>query len=120
MLGAVRHDIVDSSISLAYPSTIPVELHHIFPREWCRSHKSGPLATVLDEEKAGRDYANSAANLMPLSRTSNNAWKQKFPASFLAEKAISFEQNKKKLRPIFVDEKGFRLLEKGERNIEGS
>jgi len=119
MLGAVRHDIVDSSISLAYPSTIPVELHHIFPREWCRSHKSGPLATVLDEEKAGRDYANSAANLMPLSRTSNNAWKQKFPASFLAEKAISFEQNKKKLRPIFVDEKGFRLLEKGERNIEG-
>jgi hypothetical protein len=118
MLGGVRHDLVDSSLSLAFPSTIPIELHHIYPREWCRSHSSGPLEYLLNKEKAGRDYVLSTANLMPLSRTSNNAWKQKFPASFLAEKKITFGPNENKLRPIFVDAKGFKLLASGEKFLE--
>jgi hypothetical protein len=118
MLAGVRKDLVNTGTSLEYPSTEPVELHHIYPKEWCRNNKSGALAKLLDANLAGRDYVNSISNLMPLSRVSNNNWRQKIPGQFIVEKQLSFPNVKEVLRPLFIDEAAFQSLADGDKKIE--
>jgi len=113
MLAGARNDILDPSISLAYPSTEPIELHHIYPKNWCRNNRSGELANLLDPQKAGRDLINSTANMMPLSRTSNNAWRDANPAQFIEAKRLSFASLQKTLQPIFIDDDCFKFLALG-------
>lgn len=117
MLGRARHDIVDSQLSLTYPSTSPVELHHIYPKNWCRNNQQGPLAKVLSPEIAGRDYANSVANLMPLSRQSNNAWREKVPAQFISENNLRYKPLEKNLIGIFIDQDAFAILASDPRRV---
>lgn len=113
MMASVRGDLVDASVSLSFPSGTAIELHHIYPKEWCRNNKTGGLEKLLDTKLAGSDYVNSVANLMPLSRQSNNAWKQQFPAQFLAQRRVTFGPNEATLRNLFIDEECFRCLEGG-------
>jgi hypothetical protein len=116
MLARVRTDLVNASINLSYPRGEVVELHHIYPKGWCRSSQSGSLRQILDPATAGRDYADSTANLMPLSRVSNNRWKIALPGQVIADERLRFDQLSEKLSAIFVDAEGFRLLESG---VEG-
>jgi hypothetical protein len=118
MIAGEKTDLVNNSVKLSFPSANPVELHHIYPREWCRNNKVGDLALWLDEDKAGRDYVNSVANLMPLSRESNNRWKQKNPAQFLSELKIKFMNNEQNLRPLFIDEAAFEYLASGANGVK--
>jgi hypothetical protein len=113
LLASATKDIVDPTISLAYPSSQPVELHHIFPKEWCRNNKQGSLAEILDKAKAGRDWVNSVSNLMPLSGKSNNQWRQKIPAQYLSEKNLSFGPNANIFKSLFIDEDAFGMLNAG-------
>ncbi|WP_139335907.1 GmrSD restriction endonuclease domain-containing protein [Aromatoleum tolulyticum] len=119
MLAGARNDIFDPSVSLCYPSTEPIELHHIYPKNWCRNNRTGDLATILDSQRAGRDFVNSIANLMPLSRTSNNAWKDANPGQFIETKRLSFSALRTALKPVFIDEECFRLLSSGSQGIAG-
>jgi len=113
MLAGARSDIVNPSISLSYPATEPIELHHIYPKNWCRISKTGELAVLLDPQQAGRDFVNSIANLMPLSRASNNSWRDFSPEQFIQSKHLSFAPLRTTLQPIFIDEEGFQLLAVG-------
>lgn len=113
LLASATKDIVDPTVSLAYPSTQPVELHHIFPKEWCRNNKQGNLAEILDKAKAGRDWVNCVANLMPLSGKSNNQWRQKIPAQYLNEKSLSYGPNANIFNSLFIDEEAFGMLNSG-------
>jgi len=117
MYAGVKGDIVNRSISLEYPRGKNVELHHIFPKAWCRSNKTSALVVYLDENEAGRDYVNSAANLMPMSRESNNAWKQKIPGQFLLENQLDYTSLEATLKPIFIDQHAFALLQRGAESI---
>jgi hypothetical protein len=118
MLAGARQDILDSGLTLSYPSATPVELHHIVPKEWCRNNQHGALAAILDVGVAGKDYVNAVANLMPLSRESNNAWRQRIPEQFFRERRITFEPNQENFRTIFIDKKAFQLLNEGATGIE--
>ena len=118
MFARARKDPVQASIDLAYPSASPVELHHIYPKEWCRNNKTGELAAILDPAIARRDFVGSVANQMPLSRESNNAWRQKSPAQFIAESQITFSPNRENLKAVFIDERGFEYLSGGPQNVE--
>lgn len=118
MLAGVRKDLVNTGLSLEYPSNEPVELHHIYPKEWCRNNKSGNLATVLNSDIAKREYVNCVANLMPLSRVSNNSWRQKIPGQFIAEMQLTYATVKEVLKPLFIDEAGFSALQSGDLQIE--
>lgn len=113
LLARATKDIVEPSISLSFPSSQPIELHHIYPKEWCRNNKQGDLASVLDKTIAGRDWAHSVANLMPLSGKSNNQWKQKIPGQFLTEKNISFGPNSNIFASLFIDQQAFNMLKDG-------
>jgi hypothetical protein len=118
MIAGDKTDLVNNNVKLSFPSANPIELHHIFPREWCRNNKVGNLAKWLDEEKAGRDYVNSVVNLMPLSRESNNRWKQKNPAQFLSELKLNFPNNQQNLRSMFIDEVAFQYLASGTNEVK--
>lgn len=113
LLARATKDIVDPTLSLSFPSTQPTELHHIFPKEWCKNNKQGGLSSVLDKSIANRDWPNSVANLMPLSRKSNNQWKQKIPGQFLNEKNISFMPLSNIFASLFIDEESFNMLNNG-------
>jgi hypothetical protein len=110
MLAGVKVDLVDPSISLRFPSNEAVEMHHIYPKAWCTNSRSGKLAAFLDKETADKDWVNSIANMMPLSRRSNNAWKIRLPGQIISEQKISFAQMEDRLKPLFIDRDCFNLL----------
>ncbi|HEU0154414.1 MAG TPA: DUF262 domain-containing protein [Arenimonas sp.] len=117
MRASVENDLV-SGVSLAFPNDHQVEMHHIYPKEWCRNNrKHAALASILDKDVGGRDYVNSLANLMPLGRTSNNSWRQKFPAQYFAEKHLSYNEMSKTFESIFIHEQMFALLKSGDDRI---
>lgn len=112
-------DLLDSKRKIGFPlSSSGVEMHHIYPRGWCQINKVGKLAVLLDKDKAGRDWVNSIANLMPLSRESNNLWKNKPPGQVLVEMELRYEQLQDILRSAFIDKECFEYLRKGEKYIK--
>ena len=118
MVGKTRRDIVDPNISLEYPkSTTLIELHHIYPRDWCRNNQVGELAVYLDKNKSDVDYVNSIANIMPMSRESNKKWKAKNPGQFFLEQKTSYSHSKQILDSVFIDKRGLELLLSGAEGI---
>jgi hypothetical protein len=117
MLAGARRDLLDSSIKLSYPSSEQVELHHIYPKAWCNNSKVGELTALLDRERAGRNWVDSTANLMPMSRKSNNLWKSKVPGQVLVEMKIAYQHVREVLKPAFINEEAFQLLLDGPKGM---
>jgi hypothetical protein len=117
MLAGVKRDLVNPEISLAYPPS-ETELHHIYPRSWCATSRTGELAELFDEKRAGRDWVDSTANIMPLSRKSNNAWRAKAPGQILLENKVTYAQVQDILKPAFIDRNAFDLLLKCPKGIK--
>lgn len=107
-------DLLDPSISIQFPSSKPVDLHHLFPLAWCSNNRHGRLETVLDPNKAAFDYARSVANMTPLTRESNNAWRAKAPGQALKETAVSFEVASKRLESHYIQSAAFEVLTSAE------
>jgi hypothetical protein len=119
MLAGTRKDLLDPLRMLGFPGGETPELHHIFPRAWCSANsKSANLVNLLDESKGGRNWVESTANLMPLSRTSNNLWKAKEPCTILAEQEAHFSTVKGAASKVFIDSEAFELLRSGPSHIE--
>ncbi len=113
MVAGVRKDFLDPEINISYPAGEQVELHHIVPKAWSSNNKVGDLAVILAE----RDWIDSTANLMPLSRKSNNVWKAKNPGQILQEKQIEFSTVETLAKPVFIDAKAFEYLAIGQSGI---
>jgi hypothetical protein len=118
MIAGVHQDLLDPQMKIGFPGGEPVELHHIYPKAWCNSSKAGELARILDREVAGRNWVDSTANLMPLSRKSNNIWKSKMPGQILQEKKAEYGVVKQAAKQVFIDEEAFGHLVEGARRIE--
>lgn len=103
-------DLLDPNTKISYPSTKPVELHHIYPQAWCQSNRHGALGEILDPNKADYDYVKSVANLTPLTRESNNTWRAKTPGQALSEDDMGYEVAKDRLESHFITEQGFVML----------
>jgi hypothetical protein len=118
MIAGVHLDLLDPQMRIGFPGGEPVELHHIYPRAWCNTSKAGELASILDKELAGKNWVDSTANLMPLSRKSNNIWKSKIPEQILQEKTAEYEVVKRAASQVFIDEKAFEYMVQGARRIK--
>lgn len=118
MLARVNRDLIDPAISLEFPGGETVEMHHIYPRAWCSTNQVGLLAGLLNIQQAGRDWVNSVANLMPLSRKSNNLWKARVPGQLLRERNITFNQVQEIAGAAFIDEVSFNYLCEGTTHIK--
>lgn len=117
MYSGVRQDFVNPDIDLSYPHAETRQLHHIFPKQWCRGNAYEEMKDVLDKNRAGRDYIDSIANLIPMDRTSNKQWKEYAPRRFFEEKGLSFAPLRDRLEPLFIDKTGFDLLMQGARGL---
>lgn len=103
-------DLLDSATDINYPSDIPVELHHIYPRAWCTSNKHGKLSEVLDSNRAKYDYVKSVSNLTPLSRESNNTWKANIPGQALLEAGLSYQVAGERFEGHFISKNAYEQL----------
>lgn len=104
-----KNDLVSQTIKLNYNSNFSAELHHIYTKNWCKYHISNS-ENVKGKEKFRYDWVNSAANLMLLSRDSNNFWKKRSPATAIKEKKIEFNNSANLYYDLFIDEEAFRYL----------
>lgn len=119
MIARAQNDLLDEKLHIGFPDDIGgVELHHIYPKSWCNNNRTGILAEILNPQQAGRDWVNSIANLMPLSRQSNNIWKAKIPDQVLEEKGITYQYSAAILRNAFIDETCFNYLKAGSSHIK--
>jgi hypothetical protein len=117
MLAGAKRDLLDPAIKLSFPSAEAVELHHIYPKAWCNTSKVGELTAYLDRDKAGRSWIDSAANLMPMSRKSNNLWKAKVPGQVLVELKVTYAHVREVLKSAFIDEVAFQFLLEGPKGL---
>jgi hypothetical protein len=118
MLAGVHQDLLDPQLKISFPEGEPVDLHHIFPKAWCASSHAAELRKLLNQEIAGRDWVDSTANLMPLSRKSNNLWKSKIPGQILEERKADYMIVKQAAMQVYIDEEAFGYLTEGTRQIE--
>lgn len=118
MVATAKKDLVNRELSLEFPMSQNLQMHHIYPKNWCQDNKVGELAVLLDKEKANRDWVNSVVNLMPLSRESNNVWKTKQPGQVLGERGITYEESRKILQSAFIDKECFDYLKIGDKLIK--
>jgi hypothetical protein len=111
-------DLLDPRLFLEYPDGAPAELHHIFPSNWCKNNKYGELRAVLDKEEAGRDYVNCVANLMLLSRESNNKWRARIPGQALQESDISYDSMRDVWNDLFINQLLYNYLREGGASVK--
>lgn len=89
------------------------DLHHIFPKKWCKDNIVPENAEYLSISRDTQDWVNSPANLMPMSGVSNKLWDSKVPSSALHSLDIDSEDQFGLLDRYFVDETSRKLLEGG-------
>lgn len=109
-------DLIEGDKIIKYPSSEPVELHHIYPLMWCSSNRHGSLGEVLDPNIADYDYAKSVANLTPLTRESNNLWRAKVPGQALLAQGIQYNTAQQRLTSHFISTDAFNALMSAEPN----
>lgn len=118
MRANAKEDLVDPDLSIDVLEGPKVQMHHIYPKSWCADNRTGKLADLLDRDKAGRDWVDSIANLMPLHRSTNNGWKSKSPGQVLIERNLEFSTHSRLLEQLYIDEYAFDLLKEGENGVK--
>lgn len=107
----MKKDFV-SRLQMGYPSEHKIELHHIYPKSWCKNNITLKMKDELDPDNLGIDWVNSMANMMPLMRESNKEWSARSPAVYLDEKSVQYYAVEDSALPAMIDENGFEMLSK--------
>jgi len=110
-----RYDIIKPDLELGFRDGLAGELHHIYPKAWLKDNMSDALI-----EKIGnriKERTNSIANLMLLSRESNNYWKTKSPNVVLQQNEISFDGNEEIFDSLFISQQAYGFLSDGPARI---
>lgn len=108
-------DLINHSFDISHESGA-MDLHHIYPKDWCKNNAGGLAQAVLNSDKAGRDWVDSAANLMPMHRKTNNEWRKQSPGTFLSGKC-DFDDDPNLWTRYYIDREAFELLLKGEASV---
>ena len=106
-------DLLDPSRVISFPEVEDVELHHVYPRAWCRNNRAGRLIPVLTEESSGRYLPEAAVNMVPLSRLSNRKWTAKLPGQAIVEADLTFEPVSDVWERSFINREAFDALTAG-------
>ena len=108
-----RRDFLNQ-VDISFPARRDIDLHHIYPKAWCRDNRTGTLSKWLDPS-SDKDWVGSAANLMPLSRESNLKWRASNPGAILHQEGVTYDAEL--FRDLFITEEAFALLESGAKGI---
>ncbi len=80
-----------------------VQLHHIFPRNWCQNNEGS--YPVLQ-----RFSSNNFANLTPLTTNSNLSWRANSPATAINNLNLDYNSNSNKFNLAFISADAFNAL----------
>ncbi|MBO6816496.1 MAG: DUF262 domain-containing protein [Rhizobiaceae bacterium] len=109
MIASSEEDFMGNQLSGSEEKV--VELHHIYPKKWCRDNASGEHREILGKDTGDKNYVDSIANLMPISRKLNNEWKSRSPSTFFIEKAVRYKgKAAASFSKSYIDRHGFDLL----------
>lgn len=111
-----KEDVISSGLSISLDSGM-MDLHHIYPKDWCKNNQSS-LKHLVGAEEDGPVWVNSAANLMPMHRHTNNDWSKNSPSTYLSEKSIDYDSRSDVWNWYFVDRDSFDSLLSGEGGVE--
>lgn len=87
---------------LRSPDEQSVEIHHLYPQKWLGNNKAGR------EDQYKR--LNCFANKVPLSRSSNNVWKDKAPNTVLSAKSLTWVTASMQFSKACVEDVAFAML----------
>ncbi len=107
-------DLLKPEINIDFPTREDIQLHHIYPQDWCRNNCTGELSKWLDRDVSERDWVRSAANLIPLTRDSNNKWRSENPGAILHKKNMIYGDV---FSNLFISNEAFDHLKNGSRGI---
>lgn len=113
LFARASRDAIDGTTPIQLGSG-QMQLHHIFPKDWCANNNHGGMAAFLNPAIAKRDYVNSAANLMPMARASNLSWRKKVPAQFIGEEELSYDSRADLWNAYFITRETFEVLASSE------
>jgi len=94
-----------------------LELHHIYPKDWCRNNSNEFTKEFVNINKEENNWVDSPANLMPMHSETNKKWMKMEPSMALNELGINSEEQIEMLRQYFIDSKAQKLLEGGSDNM---
>ena len=114
IVAGARKDLLKPEIDISFPAHTDIELHHIYPKAWCRDNRTGDLSQWLDHPKVSvKDWVNAPANLMPLTRDSNVTWRSANPGAILHQENLSYDSHGDLFTSAFVNERAFEHLSHG-------
>lgn len=105
-------DVYKQDATIRY-GTEALQLHHIYPKDWCSNNNSGDLSKIIDPATSGCDWVNSSANLMPMHRDTNILWRKKNPAQFIEEFDVDYDSRAEIWNRYFVGRDAYGYLLKG-------
>lgn len=88
VLTAPRRDLLEPTNSIeSGKAPEPVEVHHLFPRDWVRNNIQ---KVELDQwRREGKGTVECVANLTPMLKSSNGAWRAKVPGKALTDADVT-------------------------------
>lgn len=103
----VRNDLVDAEQFDRTPLDKRkfVQLHHIFPADWCRNNWS-----LLKDRVPDKETINCFANLVPMKAESNLRWKAMAPNTAIHTLQLDFDSRTEDFERAYVDKTGFDML----------
>jgi len=104
---SVRKDLLTGENLVRYgePDANPVNLHHIFPKQWLKNNADTP-----QKSEAYMAGLTSLANLIPLSAKSNQDWGTKAPSAFFHQREIPADRVRDVLGSAYIDSENEALL----------
>lgn len=111
-----KQDVITPDLNISLESGM-MDLHHIYPRDWCKNNAAA-IEHLLSTESDGQRWVNSAANLIPMHRRTNTEWRKNSPTTFLKDRNIDYEGRQDIWKWYFVDRSAFEALMQNEQGVE--
>ena len=109
-----RKDLLNPEVDISFPARTDIQLHHIYPKAWCRDNCTGDLSKWLDHPRVAiKDWVGSAANLMPLTRESNLEWRSANPGAILHQRNLNYDLHGEMFANVFISEQAHEHLSDG-------
>lgn len=93
------------------------ELHHIYPKKWCRDNLVEANKNYVSDQTDATNWVNSPSNLMPMSSKSNKIWGSSQPSTAIYRFEIKSELQKQALERYFVSNECLHIMEQGANGV---
>ena len=117
IVAKANKDLLRHDLDISFPARTDIQLHHIYPRAWCRNNRTGELSEWLNPDDSVKDWVGSAANLIPLSRESNLEWRAANPGAILHQNNLDYASHEELFSDVFISEEAFGHLSDGAKGI---